>query len=107
MTLPTLKVEIDFSSGPSFSYPLILDDLVYGFLDTNTLGDAPANLVDISSQVMKDMKKIIKKLEEVKDLLELNLEASNMDVEHMLQRVEDMIEELEETGQFEFEEIED
>ena len=56
---------------------------------------------------MKDMKKIIKKLEEVKDLLELNLEASNIDVEHMLQRVEDMIEELEETGQFEFEEIED
>ena len=53
MTLPVLKVEIDFSSGPSFSYPLILDDLVYGFLDTNTLGDAPANLVDISSQVMK------------------------------------------------------
>jgi len=53
---------------------------------------------------MKDMKKIIKKLEEVKDLLELNLEASNMDVEHMLQRVEDMIDELEEAGQFEFEE---
>ena len=53
---------------------------------------------------MKDMKKIIKKLEEVKDLLELNLEASNMDVEHMLQRVEDVIEELEEAGQFEFEE---
>jgi hypothetical protein len=53
---------------------------------------------------MKDMKKIIKKLEEVKDLLELNLEASNMDVVDMLQRVDDMIEELEEAGQFEFEE---
>ena len=53
MTLPVLKVEIDFASGPSFSYPLILDDNVYGILDTNTLGDAPADLVDISSQVMR------------------------------------------------------
>jgi hypothetical protein len=56
---------------------------------------------------MKDMKKIIKKLEEVKNLLELNLEASNMDVEHMLQRVEDMIEEFEEVGEFKFQEEED
>jgi hypothetical protein len=55
-------------------------------------------------KVMKDMKKIIKKLEEVKNLLELNLEASNMDVEYMLQRVEDMIEEFEEVGEFKFEE---
>jgi hypothetical protein len=53
MTLPVLKVEIDFANGPSFSYPLILNDVVYGFLDTGTLGDAPANLVDISSQVMR------------------------------------------------------
>lgn len=53
MTLPVLKVEIDFASGPSFSYPLILDDLAFGFLDTNTLGNEPANLVDISSQVMR------------------------------------------------------
>jgi hypothetical protein len=58
-------------------------------------------------KVMKDMKKIIKKLEEVKNLLELNLEASNMDVEYMLQRVEDMIEEFEEVGEFKFEEEED
>ncbi len=57
--------------------------------------------------VMKDMKKIIKKLEVVKNLLELNLEASNMDVEYMLQRVEDMIEEFEEVGEFKFEEVED
>jgi hypothetical protein len=53
MTLPVLKVEIDFASGPSFSYPLILDNAVFGILDTNTLGDAPADLVDISSQVMR------------------------------------------------------
>jgi hypothetical protein len=53
MTLPVLKVEIDFASGPSFSYPLILGDTTYGFLDTNTLGDEPANLVDISDQVMR------------------------------------------------------
>jgi CHAD domain-containing protein len=56
---------------------------------------------------MKDIKKIIKKLGEVRDLLEQNLEASNMDVEHMFQRVEDMIEEIGEVGGFEFEEGED
>jgi CHAD domain-containing protein len=55
---------------------------------------------------MKDIKKIIKKLGEVRDLLDQNLEASNMDVEHMSQRVEDMIEEIEEAGEFEFEEEE-
>lgn len=53
MTLPVLKVEIDFASGPSFSYALILDDIAYGILDTNILGPAPADLVDISSQVMR------------------------------------------------------
>jgi hypothetical protein len=53
MTLPTLQVEIDFSSGPSFAYPLILDDPSYGFLDINTLGDAPADIVNISDMVMK------------------------------------------------------
>jgi hypothetical protein len=53
MTLPVLKVEIDFASGPSFSYPLLLDDPAYGILDTNTLGDVPADVVDISSQVLK------------------------------------------------------
>ena len=53
MTLPVLKVEIDFSSGPSFSYPLILDNTSYGILDTNTLGDVPADLVDISDQVLR------------------------------------------------------
>ncbi len=53
MTLPVLKVEIDFASGPSFSYPLILDDPIYGILDNNSLGDSPADIVDISDMVMK------------------------------------------------------
>jgi len=53
MTLPVLKVEIDFASGPSFGYPLLLDSAQFGILDTNTLGDAPADLVDISSQVLR------------------------------------------------------
>ncbi len=53
MSQPILKVEIDFASGPSFGYPLILDSGPYGILDTNVLGDAPADLVDISSMVMR------------------------------------------------------
>ena len=53
MTLPVLKVEIDFANGPSFSYPLLLDNNVYGLLDTNTLGDQPADVVDVTSQVMR------------------------------------------------------
>jgi len=53
MTLPVLKVEIDFSNGPNFSYPLILDSSTFGRLDSNILADAPADLADISSQVMR------------------------------------------------------
>jgi len=53
MTLPVLKVEIDFANGPSFSYPLLLDNVSYGLLDINTLGDVPADIVDISDMVMK------------------------------------------------------
>ena len=53
MTAPVLKVEIDFSNGASFGYPLILDDSVYGILDTNTLGDQAADIVDITNQVLK------------------------------------------------------
>lgn len=53
MTLPKLYVEIDFSSGPSFSYPFILDSTSYGILDTNVLADAPLDLVDVSAQVRK------------------------------------------------------
>lgn len=53
MTLPTIYVEIDFSTGPSFSYPFILDSASYGILDTNILADAPLDLVDVSPQVRK------------------------------------------------------
>jgi hypothetical protein len=53
MTLPVLKVEIDFASGPSFGYPFILDSSIFGILDTNVLADGPADIVDISSQVRK------------------------------------------------------
>jgi hypothetical protein len=53
MTLPILHVEIDFSSGPSFGYPFILDSSSFGILDTNVLADAPADIVDITPQVRK------------------------------------------------------
>ena len=53
MANPTLRVEIDFASGPSFTYPIILDSISQGILDVNILGDAPADVVDISSQVRK------------------------------------------------------
>jgi hypothetical protein len=53
MTTPVLKVEIDFANGAAFGYPLILNDAVYGILDTNILGDQAADLVDISDMVMR------------------------------------------------------
>ena len=53
MAIPVLKVEIDFASGPSFSYPLILDSSAFGRLDENTLGNAPADVVDVSDMVLK------------------------------------------------------
>ena len=53
MTLPKVYVEIDFSSGPSFGYPFILDSSSFGILDTNVLADAPADIVDITPQVRK------------------------------------------------------
>lgn len=53
MAVPVLRVEIDFASGPSFSYPLILDSSAYGILDSNTLGNAPADVVDVSDMVLK------------------------------------------------------
>ena len=49
------------------------------------------------------MKEIIKKLKEVEALLDEHLEAINMDFEHMQQRVQDMIDEFEEVGEFEYE----
>lgn len=53
MSFPILKVEIDFTSGPSFGYPFILNSNSYGILDTNILADGPLDLVDISAQVRK------------------------------------------------------
>lgn len=53
MTQPTIKVEIDFSSGPSFGYPFILDSSSFGILDTNVLADSPLDLVDITPQVRR------------------------------------------------------
>ena len=53
MAQPTINVEIDFSSGASFSYPLLLDDPSYGILGTNILGDAAADIVNITDQVLK------------------------------------------------------
>ena len=54
-----------------------------------------------------NIKTITEKLNEVKDLLEQSIEASNMDVEFMMQRVEDMIDEFEEIEEFQFEEVEE
>lgn len=48
MPLPTINAVINFSTGPSFAQTLILDT---GILDTNTLGDATAVIVDVSDQV--------------------------------------------------------
>jgi hypothetical protein len=54
-----------------------------------------------------NIKTIIEKLNEVKNLLEQSIEASNMDVEFMMQRVEDMVDEFEGIGEFKFEEEEE
>ena len=69
------------------------------------VGNSPSfSYIKVSKERnMKDIKKIIKKLNEVNALLEENLEASNMDVEFMMQRVEDMIDEFSEIEEFEFE----
>ena len=50
---------------------------------------------------MKDREIIVQKLKEVCNLLEQNLDASNMDVEFMQQKVESMIEEFERVKEFE------
>ena len=52
MAAPVVKVEIDFANGASFGYPFILNDAVYGILDTNILGDQFADIVDVTNQVM-------------------------------------------------------
>lgn len=53
MSKPILGVEIDFSNGPSFGYPFILNDTNFGILDQNILADAPADLADITPQVRR------------------------------------------------------
>ena len=53
MAKPILQVEIDFASGAAFAYPLILDDVNYGILDKSILGDQPADIVNITSQVLR------------------------------------------------------
>ena len=64
MARPVINVEIDFASGPSFSYPLILDNTSFGILDTNTLGDVPADIVNITDQlrrIMPDCRSLLQK----------------------------------------------
>lgn len=53
MALPTVHVEIDFANGPSFGYPLILDDINFGILDTGFLGQIVPDIVDITDMVMR------------------------------------------------------
>ena len=48
MTIPVINAYINFSTGPSFSQALILDQ---GILDTNILSDSVAVIVDVSDQV--------------------------------------------------------
>ena len=55
----------------------------------------------------KDIKKIRKKLCQVSEILDNYLGATNMDVEHMQQRIDDMIDEMLEIGEFEMDEDED
>jgi len=52
MATPILGVEIDFANGPAFGYPIVLDDAASP-LDVGILGLAPADIVDITSQVLK------------------------------------------------------
>jgi hypothetical protein len=53
MSRPTLGIEIDFSNGPNFGYPLLLDDINFGILDEGILGNAPADVVDITNMAMR------------------------------------------------------
>jgi len=47
----SVQVTFDFSSGPTFGYPLILDDPIFGILGTNILADNASDIVDISNTV--------------------------------------------------------
>lgn len=48
MPAPSVRCEVNFSTGASFGYPMILDT---GLLDTNVLGDAIPNIVDVTDQI--------------------------------------------------------
>ena len=48
MSVPTINVTINFSTGPSFAQALILDT---GILGVNVLADSTAVIVDVSNQV--------------------------------------------------------
>jgi len=48
MTVPVVTALINFSTGPGFAQTMILNT---GLLDTNTLGDATAVIVDVSNQI--------------------------------------------------------
>ena len=52
MTIATVGVEIDFSNGPSFGYPIVLDDPA-GPLDFGFLGLTPSDIVDVTDQVLR------------------------------------------------------
>lgn len=51
--LPQIGVSIDFANGASFAYPLILDDPAFGHLNEQVLADNPADIVEITDQVMR------------------------------------------------------
>jgi len=51
MTLPIVNAVINFSTGAGFSPTLVLDDPVYGLLDTDALGDSASLIVDVSDVV--------------------------------------------------------
>jgi len=50
MSVPTINVTINFSTGPSFAQAFILDTGIFG---TNVLADSTAVIVDVSNQVDK------------------------------------------------------
>ena len=51
MTLPSVSVSFDFSSGPVFGYSFTIGDPEHGILGTNVLADTASDVVDISDQV--------------------------------------------------------
>lgn len=48
MAAPSVRCVVNFSTGASFGYPLLLDT---GQLDVNVLADSAANIVDVTDQI--------------------------------------------------------